>query len=393
MVYLQLMTHIMSNQRMKRPLFLMTFALVFLAGAGFYLFRRTSPETVSRSTPSGQERHGTDRISPTDDGPDTEVVATDLEIPWEVAFLPSGEMLLTERPGRLLLIGKDRTVIEISGVRHVGEGGLLGLTLHPDFERNGLVYLYLTSQESGQIVNRVERYRLDGTSLSQRQVILEGIRGASNHDGGRIAFSPDGYLFIATGDAQQAQSAQDTNSLNGKILRVRDDGSIPADNPFRNAVYSYGHRNGQGLAWDDEGRLWATEHGRSGVLSGLDELNLIEKGKNYGWPEIQGDEAHEGMVRPIIHSRNETWAPSGAEYLEGSIFFAGLRGESLYEATVEDGRVVAFTRHLQGEYGRLRSVRLGPNGYLYLTTSNRDGRGRPQSGDDRVVRIHPRILR
>lgn len=402
MVYLQFKAHTMGDQRMKRPLFLMTFALVFLAGAGLYLFRRASPESTSRSVPQGQERRGTDRISPTDEGPDLEVVATDLEIPWEIAFLPSGEILVTERPGRLLRIGEDRTVIEVSGVRHVGEGGLLGLVLHPDFERNRLLYLYLTSQESGQIVNRVERYLLDGASLSQREVILEGIRGASNHDGGRIAFSPDGYLFIATGDAQQAQSAQDTNSLNGKILRVRDDGSIPADNPFGNAVYSYGHRNVQGIAWDNEGRLWATEHGRSGVLSGLDELNLIEKGKNYGWPEIQGDEARAGMMTPVVHSgASETWAPSGAEFWappqrgsapEGSIFFAGLRGATLYEAVISDSKTTTIKKHLEGEYGRLRAVRLGPDGYLYVSTSNRDGRGRPLEGDDKIIRVHPRIL-
>ena len=402
----------------KKWLFLLILVLL-VAGAGLFYSRGSTQEY--RLTPPAssepEESSATDAVETVepDAGPDREVVANGLQIPWEVGFLPDGRLLVSERPGRLLLIGEDRQIIEISGVRHIGEGGLLGFALHPDFEKNRLVYLYLTSQENGQIVNRVERYRMDGASLSQREVILTGIRGASNHDGGRIAFSPDGFLYIATGDAEQAQSAQDTNSLNGKILRVREDGSIPADNPFGNAVYSYGHRNVQGLAWDDEGRLWATEHGRSGVLSGLDELNLIEKGRNYGWPEIQGDAERPGMVRPVIHSGNETWAPSGAEFVrwappqrglsepevlpnrrsapKGSIFFAGLRGESLYEAKLEEGRVVSFTRHLQGEYGRLRAVRLGPDGYLYLTTSNRDGRGKAQSDDDRIIRIHPRILR
>ena len=202
--------------------------------------------------------------------PEIEVVAENLEIPWEVAFLPSGEILVTERPGRLLKIGKDRTIIEVSGVRHVGEGGLLGMALHPEFENNQLIYLYLTSSDAGKIVNRVERYKLGGNSLTNREVILEGIEGASNHDGGRIEFGPDRYLYVTTGDAQKSNLAQDTDSLNGKILRIKDDGGIPSDNPFGNAVYSYGHRNVQGLAWDGSGRLWASEHGRSGVLSGLD---------------------------------------------------------------------------------------------------------------------------
>ena len=347
---------------MRKTRFLLLTVLILSAAVGWILSRNSQRDySLTPPPPPDVVEPKPTQSSATEEpngGPDREVVADGLQIPWEILFLPDGKLLVSERPGRLLLIGTDRHAIEVSGVRHVGEGGLLGLAMHPDFERNGLLYLYLTSQENGQIVNRVERYLLDGASLSQREVILEGIRGASNHDGGRIAFGPDGFLYIGTGDAQQAQTAQDTNSLNGKILRIRDDGTIPADNPFGNAVYSYGHRNVQGLAWDDQGRLWATEHGRSGVLSGLDELNLIERGKNYGWPEIQGDEQREGMVRPQIHSGNETWAPSGAEYIGGTIFFAGLRGESLYEAKVEGGRVVAFSRQLQGEYGRLRSVRL-----------------------------------
>ena len=329
--------------------------------------------------------------------PEIEVVAENLEIPWEVAFLPSGEILVTERPGRLLKIGKDRTIIEVSGVRHVGEGGLLGMALHPEFENNQLIYLYLTSSDAGKIVNRVERYKLGGNSLTNREVILEGIEGASNHDGGRIEFGPDRYLYVTTGDAQKSNLAQDTDSLNGKILRIKDDGGIPSDNPFGNAVYSYGHRNVQGLAWDGSGRLWATEHGRSGVLSGLDELNLIEPGKNYGWPEIEGDEKKTGMVNPIIHSgASETWAPADAEVIDGSIFFAGLRGSTLYEAKIrqsaEETNVVSLVKHFAGEHGRLRAVRLGPDGYLYMTTSNRDGRGQVNQGDDKLIRINPRIF-
>lgn len=195
---------------------------------------------------------------------DVEIIAQNLNIPWEVVFLPDREILVTQRPGTLLLV-KNKQQIPIAGVEHIGEGGLLGLAVHPNFKENKLIYLYLTSQTSAGLTNRVEQYKFENNSLSGRKVILEGIAGASNHDGGRIAFGPDGYLYITTGDAQNPDSAQYRNSLNGKILRIKDDGSIPEDNPFGNAVYSYGHRNSQGLAWDGQKRLWATEHGRSGV--------------------------------------------------------------------------------------------------------------------------------
>jgi len=341
---------------------------------------------------------GITEIPEKNEKPDTEIVAENLEVPWEVVLLPpspagepSGEFLITERPGKLTKIDAGRTVIPIPGVRHVGEGGLLGLALHPNFSQNQYLYLYLTSQENWKTVNRVERYMFTGSALPDRTVIIDGIAGASNHDGGRIAFGPDGFLYITTGDAGQADSAQNLDSLNGKILRVRDDGSIPEDNPFNTAVYSYGHRNVQGIAWDNQGRLWATEHGRSGARSGYDELNLIEKGKNYGWPTIQGPEEREGMVSPVIQSGpNDTWAPSGAAFWNGSIFFAGLRGEALYEYRIADKKLVM---HFHEEFGRLRAVVTGNDGFLYITTSNRDGRGEPESGDDKIIRVNPAMFR
>jgi len=324
---------------------------------------------------------------------DREVVAQDLDIPWEVAFLPDGEMLITERPGKLLKIGEDRNVIEIQGVQHVGEGGLMGLALHPDFGKNQLLYLYFTTGGQGRLTNQLERYKLVGNSLSEKKVILSGILGSSNHDGGRIAFGPDRNLYIGTGDAENPDLAQNTKSLNGKILRIKDDGSIPSDNPFGNAVYSYGHRNVQGLTWDKDGNLWATEHGRSGIQSGFDELNLIEKGKNYGWPVIQGNEQRDGMVTPIVNSgASETWAPAGAGFLNGSVFFVGLRGATLYETKLNGKTVSELKKHLKDEYGRLRAVRVGPEGLLYITTSNRDGRGIPKENDDKLIRINPKTL-
>lgn len=323
------------------------------------------------------------------------VVAENLSIPWEVAFLPDGSMFVTERPGTLRRIGNDGATIPVQGVRHVGEGGLLGMTLHPRFEENGWIYLYLTTATDGRVVNRVERYRLEGNELKEKLLILGSIPGAEDHDGGRIAFGPDGYLYIATGDATLENLAQSRVSLAGKILRVRDDGSVPNDNPFGTAVYSYGHRNVQGLAWDDQGNLWATEHGRSGLRSGYDELNRIEKGGNYGWPDIEGDASRDGMMTPVIHSgATTTWAPSGAAYRDGSVFFSGLRGEALYEARLDaDRRGVEELRvHFKGEYGRIRAVTLGPDEYLFLSTSNTDGRGRSRAGDDKVLKVNPAYL-
>jgi len=318
-----------------------------------------------------------------------EVVLENLNIPWELTFLPSGEMLLTERGGRLLLVGESKDVIEIGGVTHRGEGGLLGLALHPDFEDNNFVYLYLTTGSLTGLSNRVERYRLVDKSLTDRTVIIENIPGAIYHDGGRIAFGPDKMLYVATGDAGNKPSAQDKNTLAGKILRLNDDGSIPSDNPFGNAVYSYGHRNVQGLAWDSEGNLWATEHGQSS----FDELNKIEKGGNFGWPNIQGDQSAEGMIRPQAHSgASETWAPAGMAFLDGHIIFAGLRGQSLYATDVSDGSAKDLTNYLRSEFGRLRSVTIGPDNMLYIFTNNRDGRGNPISTDDRIIKIDPRMF-
>lgn len=379
-----------------RPLVII-FSIILLVVGGIWFFRGTILKKAFSPTPTNIEQgvslQEVNETESSNQDPDIEIVAKNLEIPWEVAFLPNGEYLVSERPGRLLKIGKNRTVIEVKGVKHIGEGGLMGLALHPDFKKNQLLYLYLTSEENGQIVNRVERYLFNNNSLSQREVIIDGIAGARIHDGGRIEFGPDGYLYITTGDAGDESSAQDRNLLNGKILRVKEDGSIPAENPFGNAVYSWGHRNVQGIAWDNSGQLWATEHGRSGIRSGLDELNLIIPGQNYGWPIIEGDESREGMKIPVIHSgASDTWAPAGAEFIDGSIFFAGLRGAALYEAKIEKGKVKNIKLHFRKEFGRLRAVRLGPDGYLYITTSNRDGRGQALAEDDKLIRIHPRIL-
>ncbi len=321
-------------------------------------------------------------------------VATGLDIPWEIVFLPEGDMLVTERPGTLRRVTGDGSSYPIEGVEHVGEGGLLGMALDPGFADNGRIYLYLTARTDGGLTNRIERYTLSDDALSGRTEILSGIPGAQYHDGGRLAFGPDGMLYATTGDAGNGDAAQDVNSLAGKILRMKPDGGVPEDNPFGSLVWSYGHRNPQGLAWDGDGNLWATEHGRSGLASGMDELNLIEPGRNYGWPVIEGDETAAGMVTPVINSGpDETWAPAGAAYAGDSVFFTGLRGESLYEARIADGLVTHLTAHLRGDFGRLRAVTVGPDGMLYVSTSNRDGRGAVREGDDRIIRIDPTVFR
>lgn len=323
-------------------------------------------------------------VGPTETARDVEVVADGLEIPWELAFLPSGDLLVTERPGRLLRIGADRQAIVVEGVQHQGEGGLLGLALHPKFSENGLIYLYLTTAVDSGLQNRIERYRLDGTQLTDRRVIIENIPGAPYHDGGRIAFGPDGYLYVTTGDAANEANAQDRDSLAGKILRVTDDGSIPAENPFGSAVYSLGHRNPQGIAWDSSGQLWATEHGQSG----LDELNRIEKGGNYGWPTIQGDASKPGLRKPVVHSgADTTWAPSGMMIDGSRLLFAGLRGEAIYMVDLTQSPLQPPRTLFQGQFGRLRTIVRGPEGAFYLLTNNRDGRGEPRPGDDKLIRV------
>lgn len=323
-----------------------------------------------------------------------ETIAENLDTPWGIVFLPNKSMLFTERQGRVHLIenGNVTLVATIDKAREISEGGLLGIALHPNFSSNNFVYLYYTFEErGGNTFNRVVRMTYSNKTLIDETIIVDKIPGARNHNGGRIKFGPDGFLYITTGDAEKPSQSQDINSLAGKILRATEDGLPAVGNPFNNLVYSYGHRNSQGLAWDNNGNLWATEHGRSGALSGLDELNLITAGKNYGWDIIQGDEKKEGMETPRLNSGDDTWAPAGAAFVGNSLFFAGLRGKALYES-ITNGNQVTLKEHLKGEFGRIRDVVLGPDNMLYITTSNQDGRGNPIADDDRIIKVNPKKL-
>ncbi len=334
-----------------------------------------------------------------------EVLVRGLDTPWALDFAPDGRIFITERPGRIRVVEGGRLLPEpwmTLEVTATGESGLMGLALDPQFAKNRFVYVaYTYRTANGRLQNRLVRLREDPKTGkgSLDKVLIDNVAGSNNHDGGRVKFGPDGKLYWTTGDAQTTRFAQDLRSLNGKTLRLNQDGSIPPDNPFASSyVYSYGHRNPQGLAWQPKTqRLYSTEHGPSGFQGCCrDELNYIEPGKNYGWPEIRGDDTREGMVSPVINAgTSETWAPTGATFVTrgpwaASLLFTGLRGQTLYRVVLDSNdprKVEKFERYFYRQYGRLRDIVEGPDGNLYLLTSNRDGRGSPKDDDDRVIRL------
>jgi glucose/arabinose dehydrogenase len=354
----------------------------------------TQTELTQSGTPPAEDTGTPEPESTTaNTGPvqvETSVVATGLEAPWGLVFTPDGEALVTERDSsRLLSVDSLGNVEEIQRLPEngTGEGGLLGLALSPNYESDGYVYVYYTTDED----NRVARMR-EGEAP---EPVLTGIPVLTYHNGGRIAFGPDGNLYVGTGDAGDTSTSQDLNSLGGKILRVTPDGNVPSDNPFSGSpVYSYGHRNVQGLAWDESGRLYASEFGQNRY----DEANIIEPGGNYGWPEVEGVGGDPNYIDPISTWTTDEASPSGVEILkggaipqwEGDFFMAALRGQRLYRLDLDgSGAVVGQEELLQGEAGRLRHVAQAPDGSLWVLTSNRDGRGNPVPEDDRILRLGP----
>ncbi len=309
-------------------------------------------------------------------------VATGLDAPWSVAFAHSSTLISERDSARILEVtgeGGTREVGTIPGVLAQGEGGLLGIAT-----RGGFLYVYHTTAQD----NRVVRMELLGTpgalTLGPGEVVFESIPKASTHNGGRIAFGPDGMLYITVGDAGQPQRAQDVDSLSGKILRITPEGAAPADNPFPDsAVYSLGHRNPQGIGWDEQGTMYSTEFGQST----WDELNIITAGGNYGWPTVEGIAEREGFTDPVQQWQPAVASPSGMTVAGDALYIANLRGERLRKVPLD--RLDASTELFVGHYGRLRDVVTAPDGALLILTNNTDGRGSPQPGDDRLLRFLP----
>jgi glucose/arabinose dehydrogenase len=313
------------------------------------------------------------------------VLARDLRVPWGLAFLPNGDALVGERvTGRIHRVSRNggRTPVGRIPVDDAGEGGLLGLAVSPTFGSGGdrWLYYYFTST-SGD--NRIERRELRGGQLGAPQLLLDDVPAGRIHDGGRLAFGPDGMLYVGTGDAGNPAQAQNRASFAGKILRLTPSGGVPAGNPFDTRVWSYGHRNVQGLTWDDRGRMWASELGQNR----RDEVNRIRPGRNYGWPEAEGASRDPDHTDPLVTWRPENCSPSGVAYVRGRLWVGALRGESLWSVRLDGRNRGRKVRHFHGRFGRIRTVAAAPDGSLWITTSNRDGRGDPTRADDRVVRV------
>jgi len=355
-------------------------AATAIAGCGGEDEEQASPApapTQSSERPSGEAQVRT--------------VATGLEVPWDIAFLPDGRALVTERPGRVRLLERDGRIAERPAaeveVDDTGEGGLLGVVVDPEFADNGFVYLYRTT-ESG---NEVVRYRMTGSTLNEDAVIVRGIQAGAIHNGGRMRFSAGGDLYVTSGEAGQDDLAQQEDSLNGKILQLSPDQYRGRGG--RPEVFSTGHRNPQGFDWQPgTERFVSDEHGPDGD----DEINFLRRGANYGWPTIRGDQGGEGLVEPVV-VYPESIAPSGATFVRkkgsawtGDYLVAALVGEQLRRLSIDrSGKVTRNEALFEGEYGRLRTVVEGPGGALYLLTNNRDGRGSPNDGDDKILRVTP----
>ena len=336
-------------------------------------------------------------------GVKVDVIANNLSIPWSIDWLPDGTILFTERNGNLriiqhgILLQEPLLSLSVGGV----EGGMLGIAVDPKYSENNYIYLYYTYNELLTTTNKLVRYQYSDGVLIEDKILIDGIPGGPFHDGGRIQFGPDGKLYVTTGEAGIPDLSQNMSSLGGKILRINSDGTIPNDNPWKDSpIYSIGHRNPQGIDWDKSGNLISTEHGPSGWRGiAHDEINQIIAGNNYGWPDIIGDEEKEGLQTPILHSADDTWAPSGSEFYnsdkipqwDGKYFVATLRGSHLHmiDFDLENNLVTSHEKLFQDEFGRLRDVQTGPDGFLYILTSNQDGRGTPKTNDDKILRIVP----
>jgi glucose/arabinose dehydrogenase len=354
----------------------------------------TATPQPSSHTPTTEPSKPTGTNIPQEDTTPPKVVdtiATGLAAPWGIAFLPNGDAVVTERDTErvLLLEAPSYDVREIGTIEETvglgdlgGEGGLLGVAVSPDFDRDHLLFFYVGTEND----NRIGRAELQGGRLGPVDWILDGIPNGHIHDGGRLAFGPDGYLYASTGETGNPELAQDRSTTAGKILRITTDGDPAPGNPFEDSpIWSYGHRNVQGLAFDDDDRLWASEFGQDTY----DELNLIEKGANYGWPMVEGRGEGKGLTNPQVVWDTDEASPSGLAFLDGHLWLASLKGERLWRIDVHGDHASHPVDYLVGEYGRMRTVVVTPDGDLWVSTSNRDGRGSPREGDDRILLIDP----
>ncbi|MGH9945798.1 MAG: PQQ-dependent sugar dehydrogenase [Pyrinomonadaceae bacterium] len=338
-----------------------------------------------------------------------ETIANDLEVPWGFAWLPTGEMLVTERPGRVrMIVGKTlkkEPVFVVPDVEPSGESGLMDISIHPNFAKNNFVYLAYSYNADGKRV-KVVRYVYSDGKFTDPKIIIDNVPGAPNHAGMRARFGPDLKLYITTGDSTEMKLAQDNNSLAGKTLRLNDDGTVPKDNPFvgkagyRPEIWSTGHRNAQGITWQrGSGLMFQSEHGPSGFEGkggGGDEVNIVERGKNYGWPTISHREQKPGLVSPLLEY-SPACAPASATFYNGDVFpdlkgnllIGCLRGVRIIRVALGGREVLGQENLLEGKVGRIREVAEGPDGLIYFSTSNRDGRGKPAIGDDRIMRLVP----
>jgi len=353
----------------------------------------TATPTAETSAPETPEPAAPKPSATDEPGPPKVVgtVATGLAAPWGLAFLPNGDAVVTERDSRrVLLLRAPRYDVEQVGLIEAavgtgdigGEAGLLGVAVSPDFASDRMLFFYFSTDSD----NRIVKARFQGGRLGTPQVILDGIPRGQIHDGGRLAFGPDGYLYASTGETGDGGLAQDRDSLGGKILRMTTDGEPAPGNPDPDSpIWTWGHRNVQGLAFDDRDRLWASEFG----ANVFDELNLIEKGNNYGWPMVEGRGGQEGLVDPHVVWSTDVASPSGLAWLDGDVWLASLRGERLWRVDVSGGRGADPADFFVGQYGRMRTVAVAPDGRLWVTTSNTDGRGSPAEDDDRILLIDP----
>lgn len=387
----------MKTGKFFRSFFVLIFFLMNLklVSCRQTLQNKPSENAITQITSTGQD--SADYI--------TESVAENLYVPWSIIFTGQNRMLFTERNGQLRVIEKGKLIREplkiFEEVSSNGEEGLMGLAADPDYQENKFIYLSYAYQDKDDMKVKVVRYMDNGNSLSDEKNIIDNLPAERYHAGCRLKFGPDGKLYVTTGDAGERELAQDINTLYGKILRINPDGTIPSDNPYKNnPVWSYGHRNPQGIDWyPGTDILYSTEHGPSGFdgPGGGDEVNVIIKGGNYGWPEVSHKESREGMISPVLEFTPAVAPASGMFYksdllpqFRNNFFFGCLRGSGIMRVVVDSNnplKIISFEKLFSEKYGRIREIAESPDGDIYFSTSNRDGRGRVRDGDDKIYRI------